>query len=450
MDLKEIKSELRKLSELVGGWSGQRPVSQLEHDLVLEKLRAVYEALRFGPEVTGGRFHAYIPAAATAPERPVQGRPRRRARPMAEESAIEMVDLSEVLSLDDSAEPEYPAASPKAAGSGSVSSGFMASAESAGPFYADSDDGDPEIIEFDDEPDPVPVPRPAPRRKPVTYPAPEAAEEPVADPVAEAVPEAAPVRPVSAPAPEVPQPSEQEQPEEKPQAVEPQSLFGPDEEALRHRHKQRVIMSLYDSEPKPSEAAAERPAPSAPKPAARIDSAALRETETDDEFRTDDTGMVLLDALTEQPVGAAPEPEEPEGPEILELDDEPVPAAPAAPPAPAAPRKPEAPAAEPAGQVLGEVINHDVRTLGQTMAAPNKSFAAPITDLRQAIGINDKFLMIRDLFGGNSVLFDATITAPNNQRSLDDCMIYIAEHFAWNPDSESARLVIELLERKFA
>ena len=29
-------------------------------------------------------------------------------------------------------------------------------------------------------------------------------------------------------------------------------------------------------------------------------------------------------------------------------------------------------------------------------------------------------------------------------------MIYIAEHFAWNPDSESARLVMELLERKFA
>ena len=53
MDLKEIKSELRKLSELVGGWSGQRPVSQLEHDLVLEKLRAVYEAPRFGPAVTG-------------------------------------------------------------------------------------------------------------------------------------------------------------------------------------------------------------------------------------------------------------------------------------------------------------------------------------------------------------------------------------------------------------
>ncbi len=76
--------------------------------------------------------------------------------------------------------------------------------------------------------------------------------------------------------------------------------------------------------------------------------------------------------------------------------------------------------------------------------------AAPISDLRQAIGINDKFLMIRDLFGGDGALFDSTIEALNAQETLDDCMIYIAEHFAWNSESDSAALIMELLERKFA
>ncbi|MDE5690652.1 MAG: hypothetical protein K2I13_00290 [Alistipes sp.] len=104
--------------------------------------------------------------------------------------------------------------------------------------------------------------------------------------------------------------------------------------------------------------------------------------------------------------------------------------------------------------MLGEVMNHDVRTLADTIARPRGNgsgrYAAPISDLRQAIGINDKFLMIRDLFGGDGALFDSTVEALNAQESLDDCMIYIAEHFAWNPESESAALIMELLERKFA
>jgi len=108
---------------------------------------------------------------------------------------------------------------------------------------------------------------------------------------------------------------------------------------------------------------------------------------------------------------------------------------------------------ESAPQVLGEVINHDMQTLADTIAPLGNGsgrYAAPISDLRQAIGINDKFLMIRDLFGGDGALFDSTIEALNAQETLDDCMIYIAEHFAWNSESDSAALIMELLERKFA
>ncbi len=107
--------------------------------------------------------------------------------------------------------------------------------------------------------------------------------------------------------------------------------------------------------------------------------------------------------------------------------------------------------AVPAGAVLGEVINHDVQTLADTIVSPGFGrYGEPISDLRQAIGINDKFSMIRDLFGGDSDLFETTIAALNAQPGLDECMIYIAERFAWNSDSESAKLMMELLERKFA
>lgn len=71
-----------------------------------------------------------------------------------------------------------------------------------------------------------------------------------------------------------------------------------------------------------------------------------------------------------------------------------------------------------------------------------------ITDLRKAIGINDKFLMIRDLFGGDAELYNTTIDRLNAFGDLDDCMIYIAENFSWNPDSAGAKLLVSLIERK--
>lgn len=105
--------------------------------------------------------------------------------------------------------------------------------------------------------------------------------------------------------------------------------------------------------------------------------------------------------------------------------------------------------------VLGEVIAPHVQTLADTLAAPQETAAdrlrhGPIADLRHAVGINDKFLLIRDLFDGNGALYEITIRRLDEFDNFDDCMIYIAEHFAWNPDTDGAKLMMELLERKFA
>ncbi|CDC97452.1 putative uncharacterized protein [Alistipes sp. CAG:268] len=106
------------------------------------------------------------------------------------------------------------------------------------------------------------------------------------------------------------------------------------------------------------------------------------------------------------------------------------------------------------GAVLGEVINHDVQTLADTIAPPRDRASEllrnePVTDLRRAIGINDRFLLIRDLFGGDGAAYEAAIDALNGFDNLDDCVIYIAEHYAWNPNSDGAVLLMELLERKY-
>lgn len=102
--------------------------------------------------------------------------------------------------------------------------------------------------------------------------------------------------------------------------------------------------------------------------------------------------------------------------------------------------------------ILADTIAPATTTLADTIAAP-AALAEEITNsrirsLRQAIGINDKFLMTRDLFDGDSEAFDEAIAELDECESLDDCMIYIAENYEWNPDSEGAKFMIQLLERK--
>ena len=120
--------------------------------------------------------------------------------------------------------------------------------------------------------------------------------------------------------------------------------------------------------------------------------------------------------------------------------------APAPQPAPApAPREEEAP------QRLGDVIAKNVTTLADKMAEEQPTAAYNrITDIRKAIGLNDKFLMIRDLFGGDANLYEDTINHLNEYDDLDECMIFIVENFRWNPDSEGAKLLVSLLERKLS
>lgn len=103
-------------------------------------------------------------------------------------------------------------------------------------------------------------------------------------------------------------------------------------------------------------------------------------------------------------------------------------------------------------QRIADVLGSGRKVLGdmsQNEAMPTPPMSK-ISDLRKAIGINDKFIMLRDLFAGNEAQYNATIDALNSFTNLDDCMIYIVENFAWNPDSEGAKLIVSLIERKLS
>lgn len=521
MDLKYVRSELRKLSEIVEGWNATQEIGSLERDLALDKLRTLYEAVRFGTEEE--------PAAADAV--------RQEAFPT--EIPVSL-DLGEVLSIEPLpvAEPELPSLS----GSGpEPESGFIAPqaglpVAEPGAAFPDCDTAAAETV-AESVQDSVPADGQEPAggvAEPAEIPAEPAAgrtaeaEPPVAGlvpdpetPAAEEIPapestgnsagKEVPAENIAAaseshgdsgsqefarvpgasgpqgatdprdepahreapsgmPEPEAiagsgaetgvthPAPGAGAHPAAAPQPIAP-TLFEIEEETQRHRHKQRVIMSLYNPEPTAVRSTAEKPAPSlaagdaakpvAGRPQLPTDSPSTDSSEPASGPGASAPGAPRMFAGDEAPaegayaasVSQCPAPvsdavddgEEPDFEEITLAGN-------------GVPNN---------GAVLGEVINHDKQTLADTIVPPRDMASElrrseHVTDLRRAIGINDKFLMIRDLFGGDVRAYEAALDKLNAFDDFDDCMIYIAENYAWNANSDGAKFLMELLERKFA
>lgn len=75
--------------------------------------------------------------------------------------------------------------------------------------------------------------------------------------------------------------------------------------------------------------------------------------------------------------------------------------------------------------------------------------AKPITNLSEAIGINDKFLFIRELFNGNHELYKKTISSLDNSGSFADALAVIMSYSGNDTENEAAKQLIDLVKRKF-
>ena len=99
--------------------------------------------------------------------------------------------------------------------------------------------------------------------------------------------------------------------------------------------------------------------------------------------------------------------------------------------------------------VLGEQF-HEAPSVADTIACPKGvAESAPVASLREAIGLADKFMLIRELFDGEAEAYDKAIEVLDKQPSFDDCIIYIAENYTWSPNSAATKFLMELLQRKY-
>lgn len=497
MEVNKIQEELARLTELVDGWAGSHDVPGIERDLVLDKLKKLYEAIRFA------NFD--------------EGDSSASASVAAQQSVAEVAPVSEIsIDLDDLlAEPVRDFLPESAAMPEALDAPVGESAAVPEPASSEK----PVSVSAVTEPMSEPMPVVAPASVPEPDPAPAVGTVPEPVPVSESVPAVQSV-PVSEPAAvevslsaaaglsrqdvsmegragkapgtgrdaaarigqeglagssagQVVAPSSEANTESKQKVVVSDSLFDLDDLVIRHREKRRVIMSLYETDGPQEAAASKIPVGIGQKPghAAAPQQRATAGKEQDDAVAPQpETLLDKMDEPKKSVTSQIPEPQSEtskSGSVAAEISEQADNAADADASVAASQKtvvaettsaKTDAPkypfAAEPE-PVLGEVLGGDVHTLADTIAAP-KDMASEIvrkeriTDLKQAIGINDKFLLLRDLFGGDAERYERTIDRLNAFDDLDDCIIYISENYDWNPSSDGVRFLMELLERKLS
>ncbi|MBN1388496.1 MAG: hypothetical protein JW965_08630 [Bacteroidales bacterium] len=96
---------------------------------------------------------------------------------------------------------------------------------------------------------------------------------------------------------------------------------------------------------------------------------------------------------------------------------------------------------------LASRINEKV---GDSKKTEGKTRTIPVTDLNRAIGINDRFYFIRELFNGKEESYRQTINSLNNVSSKEEAAGILREAVKEMADSEPAHQLLELVERKLS
>jgi hypothetical protein len=110
----------------------------------------------------------------------------------------------------------------------------------------------------------------------------------------------------------------------------------------------------------------------------------------------------------------------------------------------------------------GTATNEDVLTINQKISSQLKekpkahaerSNAATITDIRQAINLNDKMLYVKDLFNGYSLAYSEAIEILNRFSTFDEATRFLNANYAlknhWESKPQTTEKFYALLKRRY-
>src|SRR5512133_1289351 len=99
--------------------------------------------------------------------------------------------------------------------------------------------------------------------------------------------------------------------------------------------------------------------------------------------------------------------------------------------------------------IMPDSINEKLGSLRDDNRVPDYLKAKPLSSLAQAIGINDRFLFIRELFNGSPDSYNEAISKIDQAGSLSDAREMMTNFTGDKSESEVARQLYDLVKRKF-
>ncbi len=102
----------------------------------------------------------------------------------------------------------------------------------------------------------------------------------------------------------------------------------------------------------------------------------------------------------------------------------------------------------------GESLNDKLKSSASYKEIGHSIKGAPIKDLRKAIGINDRYVFINELFRGDETMYERSIKTINSFNIYGEAEFWIKRELklklAWPDDHEAVQLFDELVKRRFS
>lgn len=107
-------------------------------------------------------------------------------------------------------------------------------------------------------------------------------------------------------------------------------------------------------------------------------------------------------------------------------------------------------------EILGDKLKGEKHFVYETLAekAGKQNISTqlqskPILNISSAIGINDKFKLIRNLFNDDSESYAKTISKLDSCSDFNEAFNYMTTSFNWDMEDESVQFILDLVRRKF-
>ncbi len=111
---------------------------------------------------------------------------------------------------------------------------------------------------------------------------------------------------------------------------------------------------------------------------------------------------------------------------------------------------------EPVRLTLGEQLGQSRQSSLNDMFANNKPAdlssrfgLKPVTDIKSAIGLGERYRFTRQLFSGSGNVFDETISHLNSLSSYDEAVAYVSSKFDWDMNSEVVSDFMNIVVRRY-